>query len=317
MSKIINLRNLVLITSMLSFICTQNIKAQVAFKISERDLIPEGITYSSSTNSFYLSSLAKNKIIQFNVETSKHDDFISSEILGLKVLGLMVDDHRKHLWACANGLKGDQNFSTVARFDLLTGKLIKAYEEKDNLRFTVNDLTLDANGNAYFTNMAKHAVYRINKKTDKVEEFISGSQIETPNGITISTDGKYLYVASEKKGIRVVDIEKQTVINDPIKLSAGIDGLKYYNNSLIGVQNEVRYKRDVKIIRFYLDAQGTASKKMEIIDQDNQCFEIPTTCVIVENNLYVLANSQMGKLSRIEAINKDELNDTIILKYAL
>ncbi len=310
---------LILIIVTLSFSFAQRNKSEVAYRVAEKDLIPEGITFSSSTNSFYLSSLAKNKIIQVDAETGKFKDFVNSEVLGQNVLGLLVDEKRNHLWACSYGEIDNHFFSIIAKFDLNTGKLVKAFKEKEADKYTVNDLAIDEDGNVYYTHMAKHAVLKINKNSNKAEEFISGDKIQNPNGITISANGKYLYVASANHGIKIIDIEKRIVINEnnSIDHSEGLDGLKFYKNSLIAIENEVRFKSQVKICRFFLNEEGTKSTSMKIIDQNNLHFEIPTTCVIVNDNLYVLANSQMGKLSKIKEIDKSELNDTIILKYNL
>ena len=77
-------------------------KGIIAYKISEKDLIPEGITFSKTTNSFYLGSLVKAKIIKIDAETGKFQDFTSSDMSGMRFLGMIVDDNRKHLWACGN-----------------------------------------------------------------------------------------------------------------------------------------------------------------------------------------------------------------------
>lgn len=39
-------------------------KVEIAFRISEKDLIPEGIAYDPATASFFVSSIFKNKIIR-------------------------------------------------------------------------------------------------------------------------------------------------------------------------------------------------------------------------------------------------------------
>lgn len=301
--------------------CSQTNYDNIAYRITEKDLIPEGITYSSTTNSFYISSIHKTKIIQINAITGEFKDFIHSDLLGMSFLGLIVDEAHNHLWACGNMTKNGKNYSMVIKFNLTSGKIIKSYSYIDSVTNTYNDLVQDEEGNVYFTNSEGQRVYQIDNQSDSVSVFFDGVEITHPNGLTISYDNKYLYIASTDKGIRVLDIEKREIIGEPNILinSEGIDGLKYYRNSLIGIQNAVEEKSQRKISRYFLDESGTKIIKIAIIDQNNPLFDIPTTFVIVKNNLYCLANSQLTNISDPdnEIINPKALKDVLILKYEL
>src|SRR6478736_4914990 len=75
----------------------------IAFRLTEKDLIPEGITFDPTTKSFYVSSINKRKIVKVD-EQGRVSDFIPSgqdeigEVLGLKIA-------KGKLWAC-NDLPG-------------------------------------------------------------------------------------------------------------------------------------------------------------------------------------------------------------------
>jgi sugar lactone lactonase YvrE len=194
--------------------CSQENNSNIAYRISEKDLIPEGITYSSTTRSFYISSIYKTKIVQINAETGEFKDFIPSDLLDMSFLGLIVDENSNHLWACGNKLKNGESSSMVSKFNLITGELIKSYSYIDTVANTYNDITEDDEGNIYFTDSDGQCVYRIDNHTDSIIIFFDGTEISHPNGITISPDNKFLYVASNEKGIRVLDIEKQEIIGD-------------------------------------------------------------------------------------------------------
>ena len=301
--------------------CNRGNIDNIAFRISEKDLIPEGITYSSTTNSFYLSSIYKTKIVQIDAETGEFKDFIPSDLLRMCFLGLFADGPNKHLWACGNITENGEKYSTVSKFNLASGELIKSYSYIDTVANTYNDLTEDNEGNIYFTDSDGQCVYKIDSQSDSVDIFFNGIEIVHPNGITISPDNKYLYIASNEKGIRVLDIEKREIIGEPDSSvnSTGIDGLKFYKNSLIGAQNEVKTISDVKIAQYFLDETGTKITGMKIIDQANPHFNIPTTFVIADNDLFCLANSQLGNIGypELRIINPEELNDVLILKYKL
>jgi len=297
------------------------VQAQIAYRVTEKDIIPEGITYSRATNSFYISSLHKNKIIQIDAETGKFRDFISSSLLPMQFLGMIVDGDGKHLWACGNISKDGKHHSTVAKFDLETGKLVNQFLHIDAMENTYNDLVQDKDGNVYFTNTASQTVYVIGRDAEKAEVFFDGPGILHPNGITISPDGRYLYVASNDNGIMILDMKKKRLASKPDDRfdSKGLDGLKYYKNSLIGLQNEVKSRRDVKLARYFLNETGTEIVSMKIMDQNNPNFDIPTTFVMDGGNLYLLANSQMANIdfSTNKIRSYDALDDVLILKYKL
>jgi WD40 repeat protein len=301
--------------------CNQENNNNVAYRISEKDLIPEGITYSSVTKSFYLSSIYKTKIVQINAETGEFKDFIPSDLLNLSFLGLFVDETRNHLWACGNMTQNGKTLSMVSKFNLISGELLKSYSYFDTVANTYNDIAEDGVGNIYFTDSDGQCIYRIDSQTDSVSIFFDGIAITHPNGIAISPDNKYLYIASNDKGIRVMDIEKREIIGEPDTLidSRGIDGLKYYRNSLIGIQNEVKTRSEVKIAQYFLDNTGTKITGMKIIDQSNPGFDIPTTFTIVRNHLYCLANSQLWNInfSEMKINNPEELKEILILRYKI
>lgn len=312
--------SLLTIMSLLIVSCNQENHHNIAYRIGEKDLIPEGITYSSTSNSFYLSSIYKTKIIQIDAKTGEFKDFIPSDLLNLSFLGLFADEARNHLWACGNMTQIGKSLSMVSKFNLISGELLKSYSYADTAANTYNDLALDNDGNVYFTDSDGQHVYKIDKLTDSVNIFYDGIEIAHPNGITISPDNKYLYIASNTNGIRVLDIEKQKIIGDPDTSinSTGIDGLKYYKNGLIGIQNEVKTRSEVIIAQYFLDNTGTKITRMKIIDQNDPNFDIPTTFTIVNNRLYCLANSQLWNISmENKIVSPEKLNDVLILKYKL
>ncbi len=312
----LTLLSIIFIAQTALFAGNQFRKAQVAHRINEKDLISEGITYSSITNSFFLSSIHKTKIVQIDAKSGEFRDFITSDLLEVGFLGMITDEKRNHLWACGN--RGKE--STVAKINLKSGELIKSYLNADSAENIYNDLVQDKEGNVYFTNTNKQTVYKIDQQTDSLSIFYDGNQILHPNGITISPDYKYLYIASTENGIRVLDIAKGKIINEASGAinSTGIDGLKYYKNSLIGIQNEVKSRSEMKIAQYFLDEIGTKITGMKIIDQNGPHFDIPTTFVIVGSHLYCLANSQLANIdSNYKIRSYEHLDDIIILKYNL
>ena len=70
------------------------------FIIHEIDLIPEGIAYSANRNTFFLTSIAKGKIITINAHTGIQNDFIDEkEYDYMPGVGIVVDDDRELIHA--------------------------------------------------------------------------------------------------------------------------------------------------------------------------------------------------------------------------
>lgn len=293
----------------------------IAYRINESDLIPEGIAYSQATGHFYLSSMHKSKIIKLDENTGVHSDFITSGEYGfLSGLGLAVDDTNRELWAICSDLNPQQCGSMIFVFDLLTGNVRRKFAPVDTLNHFFNDLVLDKQGNTYVTDSDNHSIYMISA-TDGMSLFLKSEQIIYPNGITISDDDQYLFVASFLRGVRVIDIDSRTIVNqaDTTDLSRGIDGLKYFQNSLIAVQNGFQTKERHRIMRYYLNASGTEITASEIITANNPYFDIPTTAVINGGILYTIANSQLRNLDQQQNRIPDveNLKPVVILKHSL
>jgi len=309
----------ILLSFLLLLSCNQLSDDGIGFVIAEKDLIPEGIAYSASNNSFYVSSINKTKIVQVNAQTGEFQDFIKSDVLGLKVIGMIVDESENNLWACSFNFKDNIGTSTVAKFNLTDGELLKSYTLTDSVENIFNDLVLDKFGNVYFTNTSGKTIFLISSETDTMEVFYKGEEIEYPNGITISPDNKYLYIASAKNGIRVLDIKNKLFLEETESNinSKGIDGLKYYQGSLYAIQNDIGDQSKINIAKYFLNKDGTKITGLEIIDENNSLFDIPTTFVIAKNKLYCVANSQLGNYSNDKILDEAALKDVIILKYDL
>jgi sugar lactone lactonase YvrE len=65
-------------------------------------------------------------------------------------------------------------------------------EDKNNF---LNDLTINAQGDVFISDSAGPEIYVITRLKDELEVFLSDKQLQRPNGIDLSSDGKFLFVA--------------------------------------------------------------------------------------------------------------------------
>ena len=97
----------------------------------------------------------------------------------------------------------------------------------------------------------------------------------------------------------------------------GLDGITFFKNSIIGVQNDVKDNSLIKLNRYYLNEALNEITKVEIIDTNNKYFDVATTFVMINKQLFLLANSQMDNLDqeKLSVKDKNKMKETIILKY--
>jgi len=149
--------------------------SDVVFTVKERDLHPESIAFDSKTQTFYLSSVHKRKIVSIG-EDGKVIDFTGEGQDGLdSVLGIRIDAAQRILWASSAAgphMKGynetvDKGRSGVFKYHLDSKKLIKKYilQEGDDHGF--DDVVLHPGGDVYVSD--QRMVYRIPAAADHVE----------------------------------------------------------------------------------------------------------------------------------------------------
>lgn len=300
--------------------CSRSVDSKIAYSVDEKDLFPEGISFSKSMNSFYLSSIYKSKILRIDAENGRIEDFIKEGEYGyLSGVGLMVDDTKNYLWAIGSDNSDRNKGSKVFLFDIEKKTLINTYQPNDTVRHFFNDITIDSKGNIYVTDTYNNSIYVVDNEYNSIELLYKGQEIKSPNGIAISANGKYLYVASYRKGIHIIGIKQPNSAKSikSIYNTKCIDGLKLYKNSLIGVQNGLPNRQ--QITRWYLDKSGYNIIKEEVLDCNNKYFDMPTTFTIVDDKLYCIANSQLKNLNQSDNSIKEKckLKDIVLIEQKL
>jgi hypothetical protein len=315
----------------LCFFSSAQEHSQVAFRIADSELIPEGIAYDPHARIFYVGSTYKRKIVSIDRKGTVRD-FTGEAQDGLwGVLGMKVDTQRRQLWAVSSNAGGEMpgrgldrdclGCSAVFKYDLRTGRLIKKYvlDNKPNLHF-LNDLTINSRGDAFITDTLTGDIYLISRRRDEPELFINLGPQSYPNGIDLSGDEKQLFVAAVG-GIRVVDLRdkrSRTLKLPGVVSPLVIDGLYFYKRSLIAIQPFADRR---KIVRYSLNNEANVVTRVEVVEPEHGLFNQPTTGVIVGKDFYYIANSQLQLFRRIYKSNatydKGELLDVVVLRERL
>ena len=304
---------------------TPVVHSSQAYTQNEKGLIAEGLAFDSASETLFVSSVHKRKIIAIG----KHGEAktFADESAGLwSILGMKVDSRRRLLWAVTTALPQMQNFrkeddgkSAIVKFDLQTGKLLKKYLVPDETKkHALGDLTVNSRGDVFATDSLSPAVYVLRPEQEQIELLYTGSPFLSPQGLAFTPDEKHLFITDYSMGVFDFDVRSKTVRKIASLANTtmlGIDGLYFYNGSLIGVQNGVNPSR---IIRVRLSKDFQSFEKFEIVESNNPKFSEPTLGVLINGELLFNANSQWDDINEQGIFNHpDKLQDLLILKLKL
>ena len=263
----------------------------------EKDLIPEGIAIDHKNRTLFINSLKKNKIVSASLIGENPKDLIKTDQHGY-LSGFGMTTKGDTLFALGNSLPKNNNQSVLLLLNTSTGALITSYSLQDSTLVYLNDLAVSSKNDIYITDSESNKIYTIQKSKGVLEVFLDSQEIAHPNGIAISEDDKYLYVASYRHGIRIIDIASGKIINKANAGSRGIDGMKYYNNSLLSIVNGYRDTTKVGVFRFHLNENSTEIIRKEKLVGYGEYFELPTTFAIHDNHMYYVINSQLENFNQ-------------------
>jgi hypothetical protein len=272
-------------------------KAQIAYTLPDKEFFPEGIAVHEKTGRFYVGSLHKDKVIKID-EVGLFSDF-SKPTDGLgTVIGLYIDQKQDMLYVCAKKdpeRNYDETYAGLFQYDLNSGLLLKSWKlPNTRAEHLLNDLT-KAGNDFYITDSHGGNVYKLSPGSDTLQLFHKGF-IYT-NGITSSADGKFLFVA-DYMGIRKINIADKSaswLMEFSKNRIPGIDGMYWYKNRLIAIQNGIE---PVRVITIFIDEEFDKNHTVLPLVQNEKYFNIPTTGTIYRDTFYFIANSQLRMIDK-------------------
>ena len=297
-----------------------------AFTYPQKDLITESVAYDSKKNKFYLSSVYRKMIV--SIDSNGNASIFKNEGEdGLwSALGIKVDSQRRLLWACTAALKQTRNYkkedlgkTAVYKYNIDSKKLIKKYE-LDNKpdRHLFGDLALSTSGNVYVSDSWYNAIYKIPVDSDSLEIFIQPEGFVSLQGLDLSQNNKFLFFSDYALGLFKINFETNEIKEiQPTEdfTSLGIDGLYFYNNSLIATQNGVNPQRTVRI---YLNDNMDSTTNYKILGSNNPYFDEITLGLIIKDDFYFIANAQWGSFDKEGKIFPlEKLKEPRVLKIKL
>jgi len=262
------------------------------FSLSEKDLHPEGLLYLEKHKRWLSSSIRNKKVVSFDEKGNCSDWFTDCLY---SVFAIKADFNEKYLWITCSAIPEMKGFSKemegkseILKIDIATRKLVKRYTIEGNHVF--GDLVITKNNDVYISDSAEAIIYKIENESLALWKDLRKEAFNL-QGITLNTNESKIFIADYLKGILAIDIksEKENWFEFPDNASQkGIDGLVFYNNSLIAIQNGVM---PIRIVRYRLNESQTKIVDFTILDNNRKVFDEPALATLVKNKIYFFANS--------------------------
>lgn len=302
--------------------CSSREKEQEDFILTEKDIIPEGVAFDPGTQTIYISSTHKRKIVSIGKD-GVISDFIREGQDDIKsVIGMEVESRTNSLWAISSEandvlpLKGPgpgQWRSSVYQFNLVDGRLIKRYALNKDSVF-LNDITVGADGTVYATETMRPAIYKIAPGEDSLQLLVQLKPYTFMNGICFAADKGRLF-ATSTEGILAVDLatkEYRLLASATTVDYKDIDGLAFSGDHFIGHQS-------TKVCRFRVNKAMDSIIASDTLNNGKE-FDGSTTGETGNGYYYFIVNSQIQsgidyKKKQIKPL--DSLENIIIRKIKL
>jgi sugar lactone lactonase YvrE len=297
--------------------------AQIVFQIEDPRFIAEGMAFDPSTGRLFIGSTYLRKVI-VRGPNGRVVDFAPSGDHGLlQVLGMKADPARGRLVVLTgaddpryiNARLDDHNRTGVFIYDLATGRFLSATwldEAGDHL---FNDLVVAPDGAVYLTDSTAGRLYRF--AAGKFEPLTPLGVLLYPNGIDLDPSKRLLYIA-DVRSIFAFDLNNGKLWRADVSKgvsAVSIDGLYFHCGWLVGVQSDVPPER---VAAFRLSPDGRSIIGWRPLERADPRLKVPTEGVVVGDDLYFVASSNMQFLDGKAAISPEAaLHPVTILKLHL
>jgi DNA-binding beta-propeller fold protein YncE len=308
-------------------------RSERAFTVpGQGDFIPEGVAYDPVSGNYYVGSVYKRAIVEVRPEEARSFGAWERGDGLWSVFALRVDPVRRVLWACSSAIEQTRwvnedeiGYAGVFEYDLTSRLLVKRFVLSNaRAKHLLGDMALSRAGEVYVTDSAEGSIYRVGGAGGVFERWLESERFSSPQGIAFTDDERHLFVADYSYGVFRIDTRNRELrlLPTPHDLTAlGIDGLAYYKNSLIAIQNGVRPHR---VVRLALSGNDDRIVDWEVLEANHPDFDEPTLGVVVPGprrntaSFCYVANSHWGAFDRNGKLREDaDLSPPVILKLDL
>jgi hypothetical protein len=295
-------------------------QSQKVVSLSEKDLHPEGLSYLPKSKTWLVTSIRKRKIASFDTKTGQCSDWLTDKDM-LAVFVAKADSNQKYLWVATAAMPEMEKYSKdllgkaeILKVDIKTKQIVKRFPMEGNHVF--GDLTVTKNNVVYVSDSGTAMIYKI--ENDMISEWLSlENEGYNMQGITLNANESKLFIADYLKGILMISLEngsKNWFRFPEGSIGKGIDGMVFYENSLLAVQNGVK---PIRVVQFQLNAQQNDIESYTVIDNNRPEFNEPAQVTVVGNSLYFFANSPWNAYDKNGNLDLSKFNNPELYRFDL
>lgn len=276
---------------------TKVVNDEVFMTIDAGKLHPESFVLLENGD-LLLGSIRERKIVRVD-QQGNISDWIETPFA---VMGMKADFEKGILWVASAAMPemvdydpSNKGKSIVLQINLADAEILQgiSYDEES----IIGDLVFDKEDRLWLSNTLTPFLSRDGTDSTAYSGAFNRKQFDLRDtyfnlqGLSLTDEEDYLYVADYISGIFRVDIENdkiQKVFAPETTLLKGIDGLYFYKNSLIAIHNGTKPNR---VVRYFLNDSGLSIDREEVINRGGDSLGEPTLGQIKDGYFYYLANS--------------------------
>jgi len=288
---------------------------EVAYTLPRQDLLIESLSWDDSRKQLLVGSIREGVVYRVAAD-GKLQPFIKANAENgmWGVLDLVVDAKRNVLWVASTAVphfkgyrpESDLGRAGVFKFDLKTGAFLKSYLSPTVLgsAFFMSTVALAPDGTVFAADGVNNAVYMV--RDDQLRRVFHATTLSSIRGMAVSGDGGTLYFADAERGVFGYDLKSGQPFDVLVPKSlalGGIEGLLWFDGSLLAVQNGMQPAR---VMRLLLAPDGRSFTGARPLAAGQEAFGLPTLATLAGDRMYLIANGQKHQYDRFGLPRKAE-----------
>lgn len=264
---------------------------------ADRDLV-EGVAWDSDKGRLYATTVVDRALLSVGEGGTS---VAASAGLG-SLLGATYDPRRGRLWIASASVAetppGEPAFVGLVAVDPERPERPLRIPAPPGVAATPGDVAVARDGDVYVSDGMNGAVYRCRPGCAALETLLAPGTLFSAQGMAVSRDQKWLYIADRRYGIAALDRSSGRlfrVAGDESTMLDGIDGLVLYGRDLIATQNAYEPQR---IVRLRLSRGGLRVRRLEVLERAHPEWKEITLGAVAGNRFLYVANAHWSRYGR-------------------